>query len=999
MSQLLSALPIGSRVKFGKCQVDEETPQNITWTVVAKNHASTPAYPNNSVTLHASEIVDLRCFDAAEPDNAGKPFSKRNGNNQYAVSNMANWLNSRAAAGEWYTPGHDADAPPDAGTHVQYKTQHVSRPGFLHLFSKTEYAAILNTTVRTAKVNSDGGGYEDISAKLFLPSAMEVGLGQENGVSEGAPWEYYTSDASRIAYLTSQCYDNTLSSSKPSNATTAWKWWIRTPKLSNVYHVHNIGADGTLGEEMACNGDGGIRPALNLSAMLEVSDDTDTDGCYTFIWKQPDPPKPQDKIYIYNANGELTEKFDETVTCTLSDKLNGELTLTFSVQYSRLPVIARDSLIKFLGQYYRIVRMQLDVSGGQYLLDVSCEQESISLVDEPLESFDFAGKPIVALERLLNGTGMTADTEFTDTIAVSVQNGNRRSVLLEIAALCGGELEYDGHVIHVVRHRGSETAKSILSICKYYDVRKVEDVQEETESYVVSALSVGGYSVGDEVELSFAPLGISVQKRITGIRYNPFNCIEVQIEIGDYIQDVTNDNAETSRMYLVKTEASIEFEKYINSAEGTAAINSVLSGTYVTSDELGEYVTVAELDVSVKQYLNGAEGQAAIVSAVSGEFLDKDALDGYATTTEVSTSITQEINRFGASLTLSATTSEKPPSGYVTYTHVIYAGVRYGFAESSDGYYASTNAGVDSSYSYAGFNFSNSGSPTRVTLRCISNGESNYDFGIVSTINSYLTQNSAEDSSNVLHSFKGEASSSYEDIVLTVPSGESFITVKYIKDGSTSSGDDCFKIKVLTESGSTMTSTLTLKSDGISLSSADITFTGVVTFESLSTPNATTIDGSNIKTGVISAERVDTSSLRAQEIWYYEQDTGNYYSVMSCELSGDNTTTYVGPKDIDNGYAQFMQLYGTQIYLMRPGYESPGDDTCALMFDIANRTLTPSTTDAWEIGSDAYHFSRVWARRFAFGEANHQGCYLRVTGTELRFYYNDGNNYEVLFEW
>ena len=45
MAQLLSNLPIGSKVKFGKYSVNGEPAEPITWLIVAKNHTCTPAYP------------------------------------------------------------------------------------------------------------------------------------------------------------------------------------------------------------------------------------------------------------------------------------------------------------------------------------------------------------------------------------------------------------------------------------------------------------------------------------------------------------------------------------------------------------------------------------------------------------------------------------------------------------------------------------------------------------------------------------------------------------------------------------------------------------------------------------------------------------------------------------------------------------------------------------------------------------------------------------------
>lgn len=290
MSQSLSNLPTGAKVKFGKHQVNSETAQAIVWTIVAKNHSCTPAYPTNAITLHATEILDLRCFDAKEPNNSVSDRVSY-GNNRYAVSNMTNWLNSKAAAGSWYSAQHSADQSPNSSSYVYAGTEHASRPGFLNLFSDNEYNAILDTTIRTAKPSIDGAGYEDITVKVFLPSRMEVGLGQENSISEGAAWGYYTSDSARIAYLTQQCYSNTKSLSKPSSKTTAWYWWLRTPHYSFAYIARIVYSSGCLSGRSAYYGDYGVRPALNLSSSLLVSDDTDSDGCYTFVWNQS-PTKP-----------------------------------------------------------------------------------------------------------------------------------------------------------------------------------------------------------------------------------------------------------------------------------------------------------------------------------------------------------------------------------------------------------------------------------------------------------------------------------------------------------------------------------------------------------------------------------------------------------------------------------------------------------------------------------------------------------------------------------
>lgn len=289
MSQALSNLAVGSKVKFGKYQVNTEEAQSIIWTIVAKNHVSTPAYPSNSVTLHAAEILDLRCFDAKEPNNTA--FGRRDyGNNRYVVSNLKQWLNSRAAANAWYSSQHSYDQSPNSSVYVNFGTQYAAKAGFLSLFSDDEYNAILDTSILTAKPTEDGGGSETIVTKVFLPSKIEVGVSQENNISEGASWGYYTSNSLRKGHLAAQCFDNTSSSLKPDSKDEAWSWWLRSPEYSMTSNVRTVLDTGQVSTKNSYNGSVGVRPALNLSSSLLVSDTADSDGCYTVMFVNPLTP-------------------------------------------------------------------------------------------------------------------------------------------------------------------------------------------------------------------------------------------------------------------------------------------------------------------------------------------------------------------------------------------------------------------------------------------------------------------------------------------------------------------------------------------------------------------------------------------------------------------------------------------------------------------------------------------------------------------------------------
>lgn len=122
-------------------------------------------------------------------------------------------------------------------------------------------------------------------------------------------------------------------------------------------------------------------------------------------------------------------------------------------------------------------------------------------------------------------------------------------------------------------------------------------------------------------------------------------------------------------------------------------------------------------------------------------------------------------------------------------------GSGYDFTVNSNGYYESQNKGVNSSYSLCKITM-NVPSETKLTISYISSGESSYDFGIFSNIDTELAASNSEDSTGVFKSCKGEASTDVKTLTYTIPAGEHFITIKYRKDGSSNSGNDSLQFKL-----------------------------------------------------------------------------------------------------------------------------------------------------------------------------------------------------------
>lgn len=283
MSKTLGSLAVGAKIK------DASTTflgSPIVWLKADSNH---DGYPSNSTTLITEKIIALRAFDAMEPNNSDSN-RKSYGNNKYSVSNIDQWLNSDAGAGNWYTARHDADQAPTNDYVWSNYNEYDEDAGFLSGFSQTFKNALLDTTLKTVlNTVTDGGSYESMTRKIFLASKAEIFGSAENSIMDGSLLSLFSANTNdcRIAYLSSEC---AVDSEYSVTAGNAWYWWLRTPLSSYSFFVRFVTSNGSLDYGSACNGSYGVRPLCNLSSDTLVSDEVDSDGCYV-MFPPPDAPE------------------------------------------------------------------------------------------------------------------------------------------------------------------------------------------------------------------------------------------------------------------------------------------------------------------------------------------------------------------------------------------------------------------------------------------------------------------------------------------------------------------------------------------------------------------------------------------------------------------------------------------------------------------------------------------------------------------------------------
>ena len=540
-------------------------------------------------------------------------------------------------------------------------------------------------------------------------------------------------------------------------------------------------------------------------------------------------------LNIYSGSV-LQCSFPRVLSASLSDKLSGERTLEFSVLASRSQSLSVGMTAELDGQYYNIVRISKQITGGFPVTTAQCEHISYILNDAAynLVTFVFEGTPTAGLTELLSGTPFSVGTvEATERVEAAFTDQSplsRRNALMRFIDACGCEVEYDGYVIHLRKHRGSTVRKPLMDGENVTDLSVTIDSRENTAAYEISLFKMAELQAGDEVNITYTPMGIQVDTRIVSIQYNPFYRYTVRVEVGDYVPNLMASSA-------------------------------------------------TQLD-RIRQEFRAADGRLeSTIESVDGEL----------------SQLTQTVSGFD----LRIATAE----GAVSELSLTVGGfdTRIADAEGAVSVLSQTVSGFD----------------TR-----IEDAE-----GSVSALSQSLTS-----------------------ITTRIETAEGNIsTVTQTAD----------KINWLIASG-TSSSNFTMTDRAISLVADTIDLSGYVTISALETAGKTTINGSNITTGTIHADRIDTSTLKVKTIYSTSGKVSlTEYSSNNMYIGGDGTWNY--------SYTYIFA--GSQIKLA----SWDGVGTHALIFDTSNHCVRPATTVDWDLGNVSYPFGKVWCESVTIRNIGNDG--------------------------
>ena len=361
---------------------------------------------------------------------------------------------------------------------------------------------------------------------------------------------------------------------------------------------------------------------------------------------------------IYTINGNTRKPVDGITAGMLRDSLDTDFTLALTLYNSDARRIKKGTVLEYNGNFFDVATRTKYMNGQAPFVDTTANSIFCRLnrAEYALDSFAVNGTPAEIMTAALHGTPFTfGKTDLTGKYTIVVnETSSRRAVLLTIAAQLHGEIEINGYEISLLAHRGSADEIELLDTGVVSDVQEESDDAEGTTSYSITLLHKVNLKAGDNIHLKFDPLEIDAHTRITAIEYNPYNPLEVNIEVGDYEMDIvdsfisaSNEIAAAKHEFKVTSEA---LTSRIESAEGD------ISSLEQTAESLTSRITSAEGDVSVLQQT--AQSLTSRIESAEGDIssLEQTAESLTATVSTKADKTSGAASTFGYTLTSSTFT-------------------------------------------------------------------------------------------------------------------------------------------------------------------------------------------------------------------------------------------------------------------------------------------------------------------------------------------------------
>ncbi len=244
-------------------------------------------------------------------------------------------------------------------------------------------------------------------------------------------------------------------------------------------------------------------------------------------------------IKIRDPNLAIVAALDQYTDDQISEQLNGAYTFSFTSYFyedRREEYLVTGNLADVEGQLFPIVKTTRSRSDGIPEVAVSCEHITYRLNNYVFEEgFVHAGLPADLMNLALSGTGFSlgrCDVPIYISVDIAEENVTVRSILLEIAKQCGGDLVWNNSTVDLLQKRGADRGVDFRVGKNIQGIVKDEDASGGVRimSYEVDVLELRdmpeygmfeAFELGDVVRVLDRELGVDELQRIVQYTYSP----------------------------------------------------------------------------------------------------------------------------------------------------------------------------------------------------------------------------------------------------------------------------------------------------------------------------------------------------------------------------------------------------------------------------------------------------------------------------------------------
>jgi len=269
-------------------------------------------------------------------------------------------------------------------------------------------------------------------------------------------------------------------------------------------------------------------------------------------------------IKILNSSNETLAILQNVVSPLISEAINREFEFSFStvIDNDKSAHVNYQNKVEVEGNYFNIVYTEEQRTAEGLFINVQCEHVSYDLIDTVFTAGFTATGPFSAVATtLLSGTGFTVGTvQITASQTISInESTNARQVLMQLAALYGGELKFDKYQVSLLTRRGADRGVQFRYRKNLVGVKRIVDNRKRigglpTISYSVSAAelefeqgyitkgysSLEHYELGDTVKVIDEDLNLEVSLRIVKESHDTEQRMQGTVEIGNFVDDLTD---------------------------------------------------------------------------------------------------------------------------------------------------------------------------------------------------------------------------------------------------------------------------------------------------------------------------------------------------------------------------------------------------------------------------------------------------------------------------